>query len=126
MKDPDDADVPDPSGLTDHDLKAALLLHGVKAGPIVGEGAVNTVLELVFIEEIDNIMWSLLASTRALYEQKLRKVLGRDEHLNGAEKGALYSDSEDEEDGMMRNAGSEGAKDDSVEQADQSRQEVRI
>lgn len=48
----------------------------------------------------------MLASTRALYEKKLMKLLqsgGRDEHLNGAEKGALYSDSEDEEDGMTRN-----------------------
>lgn len=45
----------------------------------------------------------MLASTRALYEKKLRKLLqsgGRDEHLNGAEKGVLYSD---EEHGMTRN-----------------------
>lgn len=27
----------EPSGLSDDDLKAALLRHGVKAGPIVGE-----------------------------------------------------------------------------------------
>lgn len=40
----------DPSGLTDDDLKAALLQHGVKAGPIVGEVALITVL--VFIVEI--------------------------------------------------------------------------
>lgn len=48
----------------------------------------------------------MLASTRALYEKKLRKLLqsgGRDEHLNGAEKGALYSDGENEEHGMTRN-----------------------
>lgn len=41
--------MPDPSGLTNDDLKAALLTHGVKAGPIVGEVALNTVLKLVFI-----------------------------------------------------------------------------
>lgn len=49
----------------------------------------------------------MLASTRALYEKKLRKLLqsdGRDERLNGAEKGGLYSDSEDEEEGMTRDA----------------------
>lgn len=41
----------------------------------------------------------MLASTRALYERKLRKLLQSDGHdkLNGAEKGVLYSDSEDEE-----------------------------
>lgn len=39
--------MPDPSGLTNDDLKAALLAHGVKAGPIVGEVALNTVLKLV-------------------------------------------------------------------------------
>lgn len=47
----------------------------------------------------------MLASTRALYEKKLRKLLqsdGRDEHLNEAEKGVLYSDSEDGEEGMRR------------------------
>uniref|UniRef100_A0A3B4VKV2 LEM domain containing 1 n=1 Tax=Seriola dumerili TaxID=41447 RepID=A0A3B4VKV2_SERDU len=71
---PEDAEMPDPSGLTDDDLKAALLVHGVKAGPIV-------------------------ASTRALYERKLSKLLQSDGHyqLNGAEKGILYSDSEEEE-----------------------------
>lgn len=44
--------MPDPSGLTDDDLKAALLRHGVKAGPIVGEAALNSDLKLVFNEEI--------------------------------------------------------------------------
>ena len=29
--------MPDPSGLTDDDLRAALLRHGFKPGPIVGE-----------------------------------------------------------------------------------------
>lgn len=44
-----------------------------------------------------------LASTRAVYERKLRKLLqadGCDEQANGEEeKAVLYSDSEDEKDG---------------------------
>lgn len=44
-----------------------------------------------------------LASTRAVYERKLRKLLqagGCDEQANGEEdNAALYSDSEDEKDG---------------------------
>ncbi|XP_030590126.1 LEM domain-containing protein 1 isoform X1 [Archocentrus centrarchus] len=73
-KDPDDAEMPVPSSLTDDDLKAALLKRGVKAGPIV-------------------------ASTRALYERKLQKLLQSDRHkrLNEAAKAVLYSDSEEEE-----------------------------
>lgn len=41
----------------------------------------------------------MLASTRALYENKLRKLLQPDghSHLNGADKDVLYSDSEEEE-----------------------------
>ncbi|XP_069560460.1 LEM domain-containing protein 1 isoform X1 [Brachyistius frenatus] len=72
---PWEAAMPDPSSLTDDDLKATLLKHGVKAGPIV-------------------------ASTRALYEKKLRTLLQSDgyDRLNGAEKAVLYSDSEEEED----------------------------
>lgn len=68
--------MPDPSSLTDDDLKAMLLKYGVKAGPIVG-------------------------STRALYERKLKKLLNSHGHdgLNGAEKAVLYSDSEEEESG---------------------------
>uniref|UniRef100_A0A665VNI1 Zgc:92287 n=1 Tax=Echeneis naucrates TaxID=173247 RepID=A0A665VNI1_ECHNA len=71
---PEDAVTLDPTSLTDEDLKAALLAHGVKAGPIV-------------------------ASTRTLYEKKLSKLLqsAGHKHLNGAEKGVLYSDSEEEE-----------------------------
>uniref|UniRef100_A0A673CDB9 Zgc:92287 n=1 Tax=Sphaeramia orbicularis TaxID=375764 RepID=A0A673CDB9_9TELE len=71
---PEDAGILDPSVLTDDDLKAALLKHGVKAGPIV-------------------------ASTRALYEKKLRTLLQSDGHdtQNGAEEAVLYSDSEEEE-----------------------------
>uniref|UniRef100_H2MF12 LEM domain-containing protein n=1 Tax=Oryzias latipes TaxID=8090 RepID=H2MF12_ORYLA len=57
----------DPSDLTDEYLREALLKHGVKAGPIV-------------------------ASTRTLYENKLRKLLL---HSNGDDE--LYSDSEEEQ-----------------------------
>ncbi|KAL7398055.1 hypothetical protein ABVT39_003605 [Epinephelus coioides] len=99
----EDAEVPDPSGLTDDDLKAALLERGIKAGPIV-------------------------ASTRALYEKKLRTLLQTEGygHMNGADKGVLYSDSEeDEENGEedAKESGSEGATEDTVEQADQAQQE---
>lgn len=44
--------MPDPSGLNVDDLKAALLTHGVKAGPIVGEAAFNSALKLVFNKEM--------------------------------------------------------------------------
>ncbi|XP_029013336.1 LEM domain-containing protein 1 isoform X2 [Betta splendens] len=69
-------EVPDPGALTDDDLQAALLKRGVKVGPVV-------------------------ASTRALYEKKLLKLLQPDGHgqLNGADSGAGYSDSEGEERG---------------------------
>lgn len=47
-----------------------------------------------------------LASTRAVYEKKLRKLLlsgGRDEQVNGEEENAaLYSDSEDEKEGWSK------------------------
>ncbi|XP_074499713.1 LEM domain-containing protein 1 isoform X4 [Sebastes fasciatus] len=97
----EDAELLDPSALTDDDLKAALLEHGVKAGPIV-------------------------ASTRALYEKKLRK-LQSDGHgrLNGVEKGVLYSDSEEEEENGEEEdeeSGSEGAKEETVEQSDWAQQ----
>nr|XP_033485897.1 LEM domain-containing protein 1 isoform X4 [Epinephelus lanceolatus] len=99
----EDAEVPDPSGLTDDNLKAALLERGIKAGPIV-------------------------ASTRALYEKKLRTLLQTEGHghVNGAEKGVLYSDSEEDEENGEEEAevsGSEGAIEDTVEQADQAQQE---
>uniref|UniRef100_A0A3Q2NW96 LEM domain containing 1 n=1 Tax=Fundulus heteroclitus TaxID=8078 RepID=A0A3Q2NW96_FUNHE len=75
-EDPENATVLDPSALTDKDLKDLLLKHGVKAGPIV-------------------------ASTRAVYEKKLRKLLqsGGKEELNEAENAVLYSDSDEEEEG---------------------------
>uniref|UniRef100_A0A3B4YLV1 LEM domain containing 1 n=1 Tax=Seriola lalandi dorsalis TaxID=1841481 RepID=A0A3B4YLV1_SERLL len=99
---PEDAEMPDPSGLTDDDLKAALLVHGVKAGPIV-------------------------ASTRALYERKLSKLLQSDGHyqLNGAEKGILYSDSEEEEENGEEEDAESGAEKEkqTVEQSDQGQQE---
>ncbi|XP_059190029.1 LEM domain-containing protein 1 isoform X2 [Centropristis striata] len=102
----EEAEMPDPSGLTDDDLKAALLERGVKAGPIV-------------------------ASTRALYEKKLRNLLQSDGHvrMNGEEKGVLYSDSEEEqengeeeEDDDDEQSGSEEAKEDTVEQSDQTQE----
>ncbi|CAK6963901.1 LEM domain-containing protein 1 [Scomber scombrus] len=104
-EDPDDTEMPDPSGLTDDDLRAALLVHGVKAGPIV-------------------------ASTRALYEQKLRKLLQSDGHdkMNGTEKAVLYSDSEEEEENGEEDdeeSGSEGAKQETVEQSGQTQKESR-
>ncbi|XP_006794263.1 LEM domain-containing protein 1 isoform X2 [Neolamprologus brichardi] len=73
-KDPEDAEMPVPSCLTDEDLKATLRKHGVKPGPIT-------------------------ASTRVLYERKLHKLLQSDrcERLNKADKVILYSDSEEEE-----------------------------
>ncbi|XP_040009615.1 LEM domain-containing protein 1 isoform X2 [Xiphias gladius] len=100
---PEDAEMPDPSGLTDDDLKAALLEYGEKAGPIV-------------------------ASTRALYEKRLSRLLQSEGHdkLNGAEKGILYSDSEEEEEnGEEEDAesGTEEGKQETVEQSDQAQQE---
>ncbi|XP_072305198.1 LEM domain-containing protein 1 isoform X4 [Eucyclogobius newberryi] len=77
-EEPNVAKILDPRSLTDDDLKAALQQHGVKAGPIV-------------------------ASTRALYERKLRNLLlsnGLDkvnDKVNGAGEAVLYSDSEEEE-----------------------------
>ncbi|KAM3872058.1 LEM domain-containing protein 1 [Diretmus argenteus] len=90
----------DPSGLTDDDLKATLLKHGVIAGPIV-------------------------ASTRALYESKLKKLLQPEaqQSLNGAEDAALYSDSEEEEDGDEeedKESGSEQAGQEMVLQLEQT------
>lgn len=148
--------------MTDDDLKAALLKHGVKAGPIVGEGALNSLKTLTFIREIKFGMslmqfcvfdkLCMLASTRVLYEKKLRKLLqseGCDKHLNEAEKGVLYSDSEDGEEGMTRHdvivlfvcflsfltfgvinlwisvtfSGSDKAEEETVEQSDNTQQE---
>uniref|UniRef100_H3D4T1 LEM domain containing 1 n=1 Tax=Tetraodon nigroviridis TaxID=99883 RepID=H3D4T1_TETNG len=91
VEDADDPEIPDPSALTDDDLKTALLRHGVKVGPIV-------------------------ASTRAVYEKKLRRLLqpgAGDEQANGEEENAvLYSDSEDEDE-------SEGDEEETVEQSQQ-------
>ncbi|KAL6119291.1 uncharacterized protein ACO6RY_03894 [Pungitius sinensis] len=83
----EDERIPDLSGLTDDDLKAALLRHGVEAGPIV-------------------------ASTRGVYENKLRKLLQSDGRvvLNGAEQGVLYSDSEDEVETVEQDVKESGSK----------------
>ncbi|KAM3618047.1 uncharacterized protein V6R79_014439 [Siganus canaliculatus] len=93
--DPNDAEVPDLRTWTDDDLKDALLQHGIKAGPIV-------------------------ATTRALYEKKLRKVLESNGHenLNGGEKDSVvYSDSEEEEEGP------EEIQEETGEQVDQDQEE---
>lgn len=63
--------------LTDDQLKAKLLQYGVKAGPIV-------------------------ASTRALYEKKLKRLLdssaqASQHRVNGTRDAGLYSDSEEED-----------------------------
>ncbi|KAF7209273.1 transcript variant X6 [Nothobranchius furzeri] len=72
--DPKEAERLDPSDLTDDALRVTLLKYGVKPGPVV-------------------------ASTRALYERKLRTLLqpSGPEELNEAEIGILYSDSEGSE-----------------------------
>ncbi|MEQ2290343.1 hypothetical protein AMECASPLE_002387 [Ameca splendens] len=82
--DAEDAKMPEPCALTDKGLKDLLLKHGVKAGPIV-------------------------ASTRAVYEKKLRKLLqsDRDEEFNEAENAVLYSDSDVEEEGEENEEGEE-------------------
>ncbi|XP_054869217.1 LEM domain-containing protein 1 isoform X1 [Amphiprion ocellaris] len=94
-EDPEDTEMPDPSSLTDDDLKAMLFKYGVKAGPIVG-------------------------STRALYERKLKKLLQSDGHygLNGAEKAVLYSDSEEEESGSEQQEAVEQSAQQESSQAD--------
>ncbi|XP_010780818.1 LEM domain-containing protein 1 isoform X3 [Notothenia coriiceps] len=95
----EDAEILVQSCLTDDDLKAALLKHGVKAGPIV-------------------------ASTRALYENKLRRLQQSEGqgHVNGVEKGVLYSDSEEEEEQEDGESGSEGANEETAEQSNQAQQ----
>ncbi|XP_039508448.1 LEM domain-containing protein 1 isoform X3 [Pimephales promelas] len=70
------ADMVDLDSLTDDQLKAKLLQYGVKAGPIV-------------------------ASTRVLYEKKLRRLLDSSAQtsqlrVNGTGDAGLYSDSEEE------------------------------
>ncbi|XP_071750743.2 LEM domain-containing protein 1 [Centroberyx gerrardi] len=99
----EDPEMLDPSGLTDDELKATLLKHGVKAGPIV-------------------------ASTRALYEKKLMKLLQPDvlHRPNGTGDSALYSDSEEEEENgeeEEEESGSEQARQETVAQLEQAKQE---
>ncbi|XP_034447430.1 LOW QUALITY PROTEIN: lamina-associated polypeptide 2, isoforms beta/gamma-like [Hippoglossus hippoglossus] len=100
---PEEAEMPDLSGLTDDDLKAALLRHGFKPGPIV-------------------------ASTRALYEKKLSRLLRSNGHnlLNAAEK-VMYSASEEEEEEEEENgedddaeSGAEEEKQEAAEQSDEA------
>ncbi|KAM9342896.1 uncharacterized protein KZ484_015563 [Pholidichthys leucotaenia] len=72
----EDVDMSDPGSLSDDDLKATLLKYRIKSGPIV-------------------------ASTRALYEKKLKKLLQseRCNQTSGAEETVELSDSEAEEEG---------------------------
>ncbi|XP_062315380.1 LEM domain-containing protein 1 isoform X2 [Osmerus eperlanus] len=69
-----DPEMLDSKGLTDDELKASLLKHGVRAGPIV-------------------------ASTRAVYERKLEDLLqpASQPKMNGTGDTGQYSDSEEEE-----------------------------
>ncbi|KAG5282771.1 hypothetical protein AALO_G00059770 [Alosa alosa] len=73
---PEEPDMWDLTGLTDEDLKAHLLQHGFQAGPIT-------------------------ATTRLVYEKKLRRLMepNTPAQLNGSADQALYSDSEEEEQG---------------------------
>ncbi|CAL8367365.1 unnamed protein product [Lota lota] len=84
-EEPSGVDMLDLNGLTDDELKASLLKHGVLAGPIV-------------------------ASTRALYERRLQKLLQSNVQmettLNGTGDADAYSDSEEGDE--------EGKEEDSV------------
>lgn len=101
----DDADAPDPRFLTDDDLKAALLKHGITVGPIVGEEETRILnkRKILFLMSSFNKL-SVLASTRALYEKKLRRLLrsGREENVNGERENELYSDTEEEEESTIK------------------------
>ncbi|CAL8275708.1 unnamed protein product [Boreogadus saida] len=74
---PSGVDMLDVNGLTDDELKASLLKHGLNAGPIV-------------------------VSTRAVYERRLLKILQSnvpsEPTVNGAGDANAYSDSEEEGD----------------------------
>ncbi|XP_070401332.1 LEM domain-containing protein 1 isoform X9 [Nothobranchius furzeri] len=97
--DPKEAERLDPSDLTDDALRVTLLKYGVKPGPVV-------------------------ASTRALYERKLRTLLqpSGPEELNEAEIGILYSDSEgSEQDDREAAEMSDQTKPPSSKRADPSR-----
>lgn len=59
--------------------------------------------EILFLMSSFNEL-SVLASTRALYETKLRRLLrsGREENVNGERENELYSDTEEEEESMIK------------------------
>ncbi|KAM4610608.1 LEM domain-containing protein 1 [Polymixia lowei] len=103
-EDPVDPEMLDPRRLTDDELNATLLKHGVKAGPIV-------------------------ASTRAVYEKKLKQLLQADvqPRLNGTGDTALYSDSEEDEDNEEEEeeeeSVSEQARQETVSQLEQTKQD---
>ncbi|XP_043987340.1 LEM domain-containing protein 1 isoform X3 [Gambusia affinis] len=106
-EDPEGTKELDPSALTDDDLKAVLFKYGVKAGPI-------------------------LASTRAVYETKLRKLLqsAGEGESNEAENALLYSDSDEEdvseenEDEEKELEGEQEKKSEALEQNQQQCNEV--
>ncbi|XP_054902372.1 LEM domain-containing protein 1 isoform X2 [Poeciliopsis prolifica] len=105
-EDPEGEKELDPSALTDEDLKALLFKYGVKAGPI-------------------------LASTRAVYEKKLRHLLqsAAEGELNEAENAVLYSDSDEEdvsegnEDEEKESEGDQEKKSETLEPNQQQRKE---
>ncbi|XP_053499704.1 LEM domain-containing protein 1 isoform X2 [Ictalurus furcatus] len=89
----EDSDMVDLSSLTDDQLKCKLLQYGVKAGPIV-------------------------ASTRALYERKLHRMMTQHSQHSVNNKGdGKYSDSEEEEE-EEEESGSEQSGPESVSHTD--------
>ncbi|XP_056450369.1 LEM domain-containing protein 1 isoform X3 [Gadus chalcogrammus] len=92
---PSAVDMLDVNGLTDDELKASLLKHGLNAGPIV-------------------------ASTRALYERRLLKILQSnmpsEPTVNGAGDANAYSDSEEEgdEEGQDEDSDSNDSRQDDI------------
>ncbi|KAI5095868.1 hypothetical protein C0J45_14298 [Silurus meridionalis] len=92
----EDSDMVDLCSLTDNQLKHKLLRYGVKAGPIV-------------------------ASTRALYEKKLYRMMTQhlQNSVNSKDDAGKYSDSEEEK-GEEEESGSELLGPESVSITDQS------
>ncbi|XP_048033640.1 LEM domain-containing protein 1 isoform X4 [Megalobrama amblycephala] len=103
------ADMVDLSLLTDDQLKAKLLQYGVKAGPIV-------------------------ASTRGLYEKKLKKLLDSSaqtsqHRINGTGDAGLYSDSEEEaerEEDEDKDSDSEQLRSETVSRTETSKTGSRV
>ncbi|CAG04003.1 unnamed protein product [Tetraodon nigroviridis] len=121
----------DPARLSKSRLKSDLLAHNMALPPANSRKEVYVELHLKHIEQRNAAEFSSdeedqaqdepkgifdLASTRAVYEKKLRRLLqpgAGDEQANGEEENAvLYSDSEDEDE-------SEGDEEETVEQSQQ-------